>query len=751
LGAALEDAWRREGSLGRYKDPTLAARRRIAQCCLYGVDKNPVAVELAKLSLWLVTMDKHRPFTFMDGSLRHGDSLVGLSLEQLRAFHWQTSKQLELDAQIVGQELDEAIALRQRLIELALSENGVNPDPREKDLLWHDFEDAIARMRLIADVCVGAFFAADSEKGREQERVRALGLVHRWVVERDAARADAIERELRQLQAQLRRTQVPFHWMLEFSDLFWSKRADPLDEGRENGAAFIDAFVGNPPFSGKNGISENGGPHYLPWLQTLHSGSHGNSDLSAHFFRRAASLLGEHGTTGLIATNTIGQGDTRTTGLQALVDAGYKIYDAVPNMAWPTGDAAVTVSLVHLAKGRVCNDVEPRFAGIACMHINSALHVGTERTDAIKLASNQGGAFVGSYVLGMGFTLNPEERSELIKKNRRNAPRIFPYLGGEEVNTSPTQTFDRYVISFGTMSLDEAAEWPDLLNIVREKVKPERDKNKRDNYRERWWQFGEVRPGLYQAIAPLERCLVTARVTKHLCFSFQPTDRILNEKLYVFPLDHYTAFATLQSRIHKPWVWLLSSTLKTDLNYSASDCFETFPFPYADPRAQIPAVEQAGKALYEARAKYMLETDRGLTKTYNALKDSNNRDRSILHLRELHEAMDRAVLEAYGWKDLQVPPFCPKDTTEQAQLKRFEAEVIDRLYALNAERAAEEERLGLSKPNKLKQTRVANTNTDAKPTKSKTERSSLKPPRNTRASQRTAANSSPRKKRVTAR
>jgi hypothetical protein len=295
-----------------------------------------------------------------------------------------------------------------------------------------------------------------------------------------------------------------------------------------------------------------------------------------------------------------------------------------------------------------------------------------------------------------------------------------------------------------------------LLNIVREKVKPGREalRNNTDGleYKRRWWQFAKIRETLYQAIAPLERCLVTACVSKHVMFSFQPTDRIFSHKLYVFPLDHHTAFAILQSRIHLPWAWLLSSSMRNaGINYSASDCFETFPFPYADPRAQIPAVEQAGKTLYEARAKYMLETDQGLTKTYNALKDPNNRDRTILQLRELHEAMDRAVLEAYGWKDLQVPPFCPKDTTEQAQLKRFEAEVIDRLYALNAERSAEEERLGLSKPNKLKQTRVANTNTDAKPAKSKTERSSLKPPRNTRASQRTAANSSPRKKRVTAR
>lgn len=749
LGDALEEAWRREGMLGQHRDPTLAARRRIAQCCLYGVDKNSVAVELAKLSLWLVTMDKHRPFTFMDGSLRHGDSLVGLSLDQLRAFHWQPTKQLELDAQIVGQELDEAIALRHRLIELALSENGVNPDPREKLLLWSDFEDAVDRLRLLGDVCVGAFFGADSDKSREQERVRRLDLVRRWLAERDAGGAEKIERELRALQAELRQTQVPFHWMLEFPDVFWSKRPDPLALNQPGGVAFLDAFVGNPPFMGVAFMTERFGTGYVPWLQALHHGTIGKFDLSAHFFRRGASLVGNNGTLGFIATNTISQGDTKATGLQILLREGFRIYNAAPNVPWPTGDAAVTISIVHAAKGEVLAHVAPRLAGAYCDNINSGLQAGTERAAVYKNKANEDLSFQGSILVGSGFTITPEERSVLLKGNRRNAARILPYLGGEEVNTSPTQTFHRYVINFGDMPLDEANTWPDLLEIVREKVKPERDKVRRDAHRKYWWHYGDKRPGLYEAIAPLERCLVTSRHSKHLCFCFQPTDRIFSEALYVFPLDHFAAFATLQSRVHDPWARLLSSSLGQTLRYSASDCFETFPFPNTDPRAQIPALEQAGKALYEARAKFMVETDQGLTKTYNALKDPNNHDRPIEHLRKLHEAMDRAVLDAYGWQDLTVPPFCPKDTTEQAQLKRFEAEVIDRLYDLNAKRAAEEERLGMSKPGKRRAPRAENTNADK--SRSKSDRPSLKPPRSTRPSQRTPSRTPQRKKRASTR
>ena len=421
----------------------------------------------------------------------------------------------------------------------------------------------------------------------------------------------------------------------------------------------------------------------------MHEGAHGNADYSAHFFRRAASVLGAHGTMGLIATNTIGQGDSRATGLQQLVSRGLSIYSARVNMPWP-GEAAVTVSVVHLATGRPREHATIQLDGTPVGAINSRLRPTPERADPRALLSNAGSAYVGSYVLGMGFTLTPEEREALVAKNPKNAERIFPYLGGEEVNSSPTQSHGRYVISFGQMELSEAEKWPDLIAIVREKVKPERDKNNRANYRDKWWQFGEGRPGLYAAIAPLERCLVTARVTKHLCFSFQPTDRVLNEKLYVFPFEHHTQFTILQSRIHNAWTWLLSSTMKTDLNYSASDCFETFPFPEPDPRTVIPELETLGEQLYAARAKYMVDTNQGLTKTYNALKSPTCTDARVLELRTLHEEMDRAVLRAYGWSDIAVPPFCIASETDQAALQAFEDAVIDRLFVLNERRAKEE-------------------------------------------------------------
>jgi hypothetical protein len=250
------------------------------------------------------------------------------------------------------------------------------------------------------------------------------------------------------------------------------------------------------------------------------------------------------------------------------------------------------------------------------------------------------------------------------------------------------------------MTLDEAEQWPDLIAIVREKVKPERDNNKRDARRGYWWRFGEVAPALYEAIANLDRCLVTSIVSKHLIFSFQPTSRIFSHKLCAFSLSSYSSFAVLQSRVHGPWTWLLSSTMKNDLNYSASDCFETFPFSQPNPRTNIANVEAVGERLYNERAQYMIETNHGLTQTYNRLKDPKCDEPRVLHLRELHKAMDRAVLEAYGWGDLIVPPFCPLNVAEQRELERFLDTIIDRLFVLNAQRAEEEKRLGAAKSGK---------------------------------------------------
>ena len=698
LADQIVAAWTREGNLPRiadiHEDVVMHARRLVAQRCVYGIDKNPFAVNLAKLSLWLVTLARDLPFTFLDHALRCGDSLIGLSLDQITRFHWEPGAQVEIVESELRNTLAEAVALRRKICDLAESDDA--PSHRERAYLLRNTDDLVGRLRLVADLAVGAFFANEKPKEREQERRRRLDQIATWLRSGEPAPV-----ALRQFQAQLHETQRPFHWMLEFPEVFFKEREDPLDDDKVNHAAFMDSFVGNPPFAGKNNIAEVGGPHYVEWLQVVHPAAHGNADLSAHFFCRADTLIGDHGTIGLIATNTIGQGDTRATGLQHLVaNRGYTIYDATRNMPWPEAAAAVTISIVHLARGNPSknlpnihlHDPDPdkpeTIVTRIAPAINSRLRPTPERPDPKPLQSNRSLSFQGSIVLGMGFVLTPEEREILVGKNPLNAERILPYLGGEEVNTKPDQGFDRYVINFEQLALSEAEQWPDLLKIVREKVKPERDRQKDVGGRELWWRFLRGRPDLYETIRSLPRMLVTAAVSKHLLFSFQPPGRIFSHKLFIFPLSTYSAFACLQSRVHSVWTWLLSSTMKTDLNYSPTDCFQTFPFPESDPRTRFPISENIGEQLYVARAAYMQSTHQGLTKTYNALKDSACTNPAVLALRSLHLDLDRAILETYGWSDVEVPPYTtPQTPKERNALEAFEDTVLDRLFALNAIRA----------------------------------------------------------------
>jgi hypothetical protein len=699
LASEIVAAWTRQGELAgiieQHADAHLYARRLVAQRCLYGVDKNAAAVELAKLSLWLITLSKKLPFTFVDHALRHGDSLVGLDFKQIEAFHWTPPGQVETCRMLLREALDQAVGLRQQILDLADHEDPLSQ--AEKRRLLEFSQQAIARVRLVADACVGAFFAEPKDAGREQERRRRLTLIERWLGGEVLAGV-----EMEGLAAEARKQLSPFHWWIEFPEVFFDERPDPLQGGARNGAALMDAFVGNPPFLGGSRVSGALGTSYPDWLKVLNSASVGRGDLSAHFFWRTFSLLGSHGAAGLIATNSIAQVDTRETGLAPILRAGGTIFDATSTMYWP-GAANVAVAIVHFAIGAPAANSSLRriLDGQEVRIINSQLRARPERDDPARLKSNATICYQGHKLNGAGFVLTASERDQFVSARESNAEVIFPFLGGEELNTDPSQSYHRFAINFGKKDLSQASEWPELLERVRTLVKPARDAvqdntGKGGHGKKYWWQYVDRCDPLHAALASVTHCLAISAVTKHLCFAFQPKDRILSHATYVFALDCNSAFAVLQSRVHERWARLLSSSMRTDLRYAATECFDTFPFPEPDPRTVIPELETPGQALHDARAKFMTGTQQGLTKTYNALKDPACDEPRILELRRLHEAMDRAVLDAYGWTDVAVPPYRPTSDADRAALQAFEDDVVDRLYVLNAERAREEARLGVA-------------------------------------------------------
>lgn len=311
------------------------AKLHVARYCAHGVDLDEYAVFTARLALAL----ECRAHFHFDQNVRHGDALVGLTLDQIRAFHWLPTEERCSSA---DQCVDWMLSARAKLGEPdpIAAAPGLRAQLPVREVLY---EAACEDVTMLGDVCLGAFFSSTSTRAREAERLRRLDLVERWGEARQGSVGgfDALDAELRALQRSLRERRTPFYWDLAFLETTGEERGN---------RSYASAFVGNPPFMGGGRISSTFGTEYLQWLQALHERTAGRADLSAHFFRRAHALLGENGgAIGFIATNTIAQGDTRQSGLQYLVDQGMTIYNAWSALPWP-GNANVTIAIVHLAQ-----------------------------------------------------------------------------------------------------------------------------------------------------------------------------------------------------------------------------------------------------------------------------------------------------------------------------------------------------------------------------------------------------------------
>lgn len=639
LAEALVASWTMHNATPKVppdEDPLLHARRVVAQSCLYGVDRNPFAVNLAKLSLWLVTLARDHAFTFLDHALKHGDSLVGLTKAQLGAFHW-SPPDTDSGPLFKGIAADVIAVTGWRRQIQTLGEG----DYDERRMAWKEAEDVVHDVRLIGDLCIAAFFGSEKDKGREALRRAYRAKVDAWKAGGDREEIVGIVESLRGADKPV----LPLHWEIEFPEVF----------GRRSPG--FDVIVGNPPFLGGRRTTSTLGEVYRDYL-AMGGEASSNADLCAFFFRRAFGCLRYGGALGLIATNTIAQGDTRWTGLRHLCRNGGEIFAATKRLKWP-GMAAVVVSVVHVLRGKHTGPAQ--LDGHACANITAFLFHAGGNENPHQLRSNGDVAFQGKILLGMGFTFEEQDDSgkatsiaemqRLVQKSPANQDCIFPYLGGAEFLEHPRQVHTRYAIDFGTRTEDEArTTWPDLFAIVEEKVRPDRQNQKRGHLRERWWQHAETRPALTRALKGLPRVLMHPFTSTHIAFAFVPAGTMVAGPHNVFCLASYAAFCALQSRPHMLWTQFFGSSMKDDLRYTPSDCFETFPFP---PSWQSDAdLEAIGQAYYEVRAATMIRNNEGLTKTYSRFHDPGERAPEILHLRELHAAMDRAVLGAYGWSDI---------------------------------------------------------------------------------------------------
>jgi hypothetical protein len=665
------------------------ARRIVADRCLYGVDINPMAVEMAKLSLWLITLDAKRPFTFLDHAFKCGDSLLGLSIfKQLENFSLRSEggKQIAFSTMNLWRHIEEAKTKREAL------EAMPSDTPEQisaKVVLYAEAEEAVGKLKAASDVLAALELRGLNGRAYEAERqIAADQTMAYWVQGSEPLRKYADE------QLKGRKT---LHWPLAFPEIM------------ERGG--FDAFVGNPPFLWGNRISSRLGDDYRDWLYSLHEDVHGNADLCVHFLRRAHDL-NRSGALGFVTTNSICQTDSRVSCLVPILASGAKIVWAISNMPWP-GQAGLHVSVVVIFKGQY----EGRFDldGSLVAGISSYLDEMALQADPFTLLAKTGTSFKGVDTGGLGFVIDSVELERIRDENPESLEVVWPFMNGEDFLGHEEQKPSRMIINFSGMTEEEARRYKPLMKIVEDTVLPHRRTVKREAYRRNWWLYNEPRPGLYATISKMDTVLVNCVVSKYICFAFADTKILFSNALNVFATNSTQDFAVMQSTLHDAWARYYGSTLETRNRYNPTDCFETFPFPPSND-----ALVSFGECYYTHRQSVMKTRHEGLTDTYNRFHNPQDTSLDIVELRRLHCEMDQAVAATYGWNDFDLGHGF-HDAKQGLRYTISEAarmEILDRLLALNHQRHAEEEaekiRLGAqAKPTAKRNRKPKNDGTNA--------------------------------------
>ena len=664
LSERVVSAWERDGYpdtvldvLGSgfdRDDALLEARRIVAARCIYGVDRDDAAVELGKLSLWLVTLSKDKPFSFLDHALRHGDSLVGLVSEaQVTSFHLDPATGHAINSRMEGaiDEIAEPIMARVKELRREIAKDPVQDALMGATLTAKltEADQLTERLRVAADaVAAASLSTAGQAEQAFDDRLTAISedVLRLLYTHGQSPMEEAFRKQLEPWLKGPRPEPIrPFHWPLEFPEVM------------DNGG--FSAVVSNPPFMGGQMLTGRIGEDLREYLISyVGRGKRGSADLCSYFLLRDLSVA-RKGRVGIIATNTIAQGDTREVGLDQAVDVlHWNIYRADKSRPWE-GTAAVEVSLLWL--GHAGKAEHRVLDGVVVPAIMPSLgQVSPVSGNPSRLAANANRSFIGSYVLGKGFILEEREQIDtLTAADPRSREVIFPYLNGEDLNSRPDCSASRWVINFGDMTDMEASRYTAVWDRLEKLVRPIRMQNNRKVYRDRWWQYAEKRPAMLQAIANLKRVLVIARHSRTALPQFAPTGQVMSEATVIFATDEMTSLALLSSNHHYLWAIKYGSSIKGDLRYTPSDVYDTFPFPEAGTR-----IGQAGNRLDIFRRQVMIRGQIGLTRLYDLVHNPEVADDDIVSLREIHVEIDEAVREAYAL-----------DEEREPQIREFEARI----------------------------------------------------------------------------
>lgn len=689
LGKRLVEAWHREGvARGSAQGLETHAVRQIVASCLYGADINEMAVEMCKLSLWLVSLDPKLPFSFVDDKVLHGNSLIGLTdpkqLERLHIDPKAASQNVSFFNLDVSGILAEAAGLRRRLA-TEIDDSDPQRSAATKRRQWREYQELTAKLSRIADGVVAAGLKLGGKPGRalnDAYKNLQIAVERAYPVSAETADNSMLETiitsGLTPTVAIDYKRWKPLHWILAVPDVMAS--------------GGFDAIIGNPPFLGGKKISTANGINVREWLvNIIAAGNKGNADLVAYFFLRAGELLTRGGKVGLIATNTIAQGDTREVGLDKLVDNGLNITRAIQSRPWPARSANLEFAAVWGAQGVVGSNIVRLADGLDVGYISSLLEgegraVGRPR----KLKENAGIIFVGSNVNGVdGFTVPKDIAEEMICGDPSLGRVIRPFLGGEEANSRPDSSSKRMIIDFTGFPDDLVSTLGLAYNWIYERVRPVRaNLTSKPRLQERWWAYEAPALEMRNTIAGLDSVLVIALVSKTVMPVRVPNGQVFSHKLAVYAINSYADQAVLSSSAHQAWAIKNGSTMRADVNYSPSDVFVTFPRPKSTDRLEL-----MGRRLEEERREVMFRRNLGLTKLYNLINDpavEDAVDSDVKRMRDIHEEVDQAVMDAYGWSDILLG----HGFHTYRQMERWtvspaaRVEILDRLLEENHRRAA---------------------------------------------------------------
>ena len=710
LARALMEAWEQDGTSERFlasgrspQELESHALREVVAHCLYGADINPMAVEMCKLSLWLVSLDARLPFSFVDDKIITGNSLLGITdIRQLEELHIDPASRrrgqgglLDVDArgqwglQVDIEGMLRAIAVKRRELSTPVEPGDLMRDTKAKDATYAGIQRDLEPLKELADAVIAAGLDAGGRSGKKREEAYEslrVAVSRAYPAEADASMLEAIlERGLTPTVPTDYEHWHCIHWPLELPDVI-----------QDHGG--FDAIIGNPPFLGGKKISGANGVNLREWyVSVLGEDKKGNADLVAYFFLRAHSLLKPTGTLGLIATNTVAQGDTREVGLDQMVKRGFIITRSIQSRPWPATSANLEYAAIWGTRGTVADGVLLTCDDEPVTRISTLLEpLGSVEGAPERLRENAKIAFQGCVVLGKGFIVEPEEAEAWIAADPRNADVLFPYLNGEDLNSRPDASASRWVIDFNSRPEEQALLYGLPFERVVERVRGERAKNNRKVYRDRWWQFAEKLPAMRKAISGLDEVLVVTITSKTLMPVRVKNRSVFSHMLTVIASGSYALQAFVSSNVHQCWVVKNGSGLRGDSRYTPSDVFETFPRPHLAEESER-ALEAIGRTLDEERREIMLRRELGLTKLYNRVNDPalpGSADPDVARLRVIHRELDEAVMAAYGWDDVPLD----HGFHEYRKMTRWtispaaRVEVLDRLLALNHERAAAQER-----------------------------------------------------------